>query len=347
MSNRSLRTLTITLAGVMLLSTAACGAGGSSKAASAGGQIRIGVTTYEMSSFITAGQAGIDAYAKANNIDVLWNSANNDVSQQANQIDQYIQAGVNAIIVMPVQADSLAPEMASAKAKKIPILDVNTSLHSSDLAGSVLPNDVQAGEHEMQMMATKLGGKGNIVVLQGVLGASGTIDRTKGIKNVLAKYPNMKILAMDTANWNRPPAVDLMSNWITRFGSQINGVVSENDDMGLGALQAEHEAHVTLPVVGVDGIQDGLTAVKNGTFIGTNLQDGTVELATGLAVAAKIVRGEKVDKNPVYLMPEVTTANVDTFMKHVVTAKAAFLAQIPQLVAANLKTGNIANEGTK
>ena len=207
---------------------------------------------------------------------------------------------------MPVQADSLAPQVASAKAKNIPFLAVNAGLNSDDLAGTVLPDDVKAGEQEMQMMADKLGGKGNIVVLQGPLGQSGELDRTKGIQNVLAKYPDIKILAKDTANWKRDEAVNKMKNWISSFGPKIDGIVAENDDMGLGALQATREAGVKLPIVGVDGIQDGLAAVKAGDFIGTNLQNGTVELATGLAVAAKIARGEDVDKNPVYLMPQIT-----------------------------------------
>jgi ribose transport system substrate-binding protein len=349
MFNRSLRALTITLAGATILSTAACGAGDPTKAAagaesSAGSKIRIGVSVYDMSSFITAGKAGIDAYAKANNVDVLWNSANLDVNTQANQIDQFINAGVNAIVVVPVQADSLAPQVASAKAKNIPLLAVNAALNSPNLAGSVLPDDIKAGEQEMKMMADKLGGKGNIVVLQGPLGMSGELDRTKGIQNVLAKYPNIKILAKDTANWKRDEAVNKMKNWISSFGDQIDGVVAENDDMGLGALQATREARVTLPIVGVDGIEDGLKAVKNGDFIGTNLQHGTVELAAGLAVAAKVARGEKVDKNPVYLMPEVTKANVDTILEHVVTKNGEFLGTLPQLIEANLKSGKIANE---
>jgi ribose transport system substrate-binding protein len=349
MSQRYLRAITVALAGAMLVSTAACGAGDTRKkdaggGASSGRKIRIGVSVYDMSSFITAGKAGIDAYAKPNNIDVLWNTANLDVSTQANQVDQYIRAGVDAIVVVPVQADSLAPQIASAKAKNIPLLAVNANLNSPHLAGSVLPNDIKAGEQEMQMMADKLGGKGNIVVLQGPLGQSGELDRTKGIKNILAKYPDMKILAQDTANWKRDEAVNKMKNWITSFGAKINGIVGENDDMGLGALQATREAHMTLPIVGIDGIEDGLKAVASGDFIGTNLQHGTVELATGLAVAAKIARGEPVDRNPVYLMPEVTTANVSTIMEHVVTNKDAFLATIPKLIDANLKTGNIANE---
>jgi ribose transport system substrate-binding protein len=352
MSHRPLRTLTVALAGAALLSTAACGAGdpnknaGGSGDSSSNGRLRVGVSVYDMSSFITAGKAGIEAYAKANNIDILWNSANLDVSTQANQVDQFVNAGVDAIIVVPVQADSLAPQVANAKAKKIPFLAVNAALNSPNLAGTVLPDDVKAGEQEMQMMVDKLGGKGNIVVLQGPLGQSGELDRTKGIKNILAKHPGMKILAKDTANWKLDEAVNKMKNWISSFGGQIDGVVAENDDMGLGALQATREAKLKLPIVGVDGIEDGLKAVKSGDFIGTNLQHGTVELAAGVAVASKIARGEKVNTKPVYLMPEVTTKNVDTYMQHVVTQKDAFLKSVPQLIEKNLKSGDIANENS-
>ena len=148
------------------------------------------------------------------------------------------------------------------------------------------------------MMADKLGGKGNIVVLQGPLGQSGELDRTKGIQQVLAKYPDIKVLAKDTANWKRDEAVNKVKNWISGFGPQINGVVAENDDMGLGALQALKEAGRTdVPIVGIDGIEDGLNAVKSGEFIGTSLQNGTVELSAGLAVANALAKKEQVNTN--------------------------------------------------
>ena len=300
-----------------------------------------------MTSFITAGKEGMDTYAKANNIESLWNSANLDVSTQASQVDSMINQGVDAIIVVPVQADSLGPQVAAAKAKGIPLVPVNAALESKDLAGNVQPDDVAAGAQEMQMMADQLGGRGNIVVLQGPLGQSGELDRSKGIEQVLAKYPGIKVLAKDTANWKRDEAVNKMKNWISGFGTQINGVVAQNDDMGLGALQALKEAgRNDVPIVGIDGIEDGLNAVKSGEFIGTSLQNGTVELAAGLAVASKIARGEKVDTKPVYLMPEVTTKNVDTYMQHVVTQKDAFLTTLPQLIEKNLKSGDIANENS-
>jgi ribose transport system substrate-binding protein len=321
----------------------ACGAGDTE---SKSGKTRVGVTVYDMSSFITAGKEGMEAYAKANNIELVWNSANNDVSTQASQVDSLINQGVDAIIVVPVQADSLGPQVASAKSKNIPLLAVNAALDTPDLAGNVQPDDVAAGAQEMQMMADRLGGKGNIVVLQGPLGQSGELDRTKGIQQVLDKNPGIKVLAKDTANWKRDEAVNKMKNWISGFGPQIDAVVSENDDMGLGALQALKESGRTgVPIVGIDGIEDGLNAVKSGEFIGTSLQNGTVELSAGLAVANGLAKKEQVNTKPVYVMPAITKDNVDVAIQHVVTDRKKFLDGLSDLTTQNLKTGDIAYEG--
>jgi ribose transport system substrate-binding protein len=333
----------ITTAGLLGVGLTACGAGDTE---ANNGKTRIGVTVYDMSSFITAGKEGMDAYAKDNNIELLWNSANDDVSTQASQVDSLINQGVDAIIIVPIQADSLAPQVAAAKAKGIPLVAVNAALNNKDVAGNVQPDDVAAGAQEMQMMADKLGGKGNIVVLQGPLGQSGELDRTKGIEQVLAKYPDIKVLAKDTANWKRDEAVNKVKNWISGFGPQINAVVSENDDMGLGALQAMKEAGRTdVPIVGIDGIEDGLNAVKSGEFIGTSLQNGTVELSAGLAVANALAKKEQVNTTPVYNMPAITKENVDVAYQHVVSDRQKFLDGLSALTAQNLKTGDIAYEG--
>lgn len=341
----------IAVAGIAVISLAACGAGdptanqGSSDSAGAGDRVTIGVSVYDMSSFITEGKEGIDRYAADNNIEVLWNSAGMDVSTQANQIDQYISAGVDAIMVVPVQAETLQPQVTAAKEAGIPLLDVNATLNNPDVAGSVQPDDVAAGEQEATMMMEALNGTGNVVILQGPLGGSGEINRGQGIDNVLAENPNVTVLAKDTANWSRDEAVNKVKNWISAFGDQIDGVISQNDDMGLGAVQALREAGITdVPVVGIDGIEDGLSAVENGDFIGTSLQNGTVQLAAGVAVAAKIARGEDVEKNLVYLMPPITIDNVGDAIEHVVTGRSAFLDALSDLTAGNLLTGNIAYE---
>lgn len=356
---------------VMVLGLAACSSGDSEPAASSAApaseaapeataaataaaeatcpdDMQVGVTVYDMSSFITQGQEGMNAFADANNIELLWNSAGGDVAAQASQVEQLVNAGVDAIIIVPVQADSLGPQLQMAKDAGIPVLAVNTTLADESLITSaVLPDDVAAGAQEMQQMADALGGKGNIVILQGPLGSSPELDRTAGIESVLANYPDIKVLAKDTANWKRDEAVNKVKNWISSFGDELDGIVSENDDMALGAIQAMKEAGITLPVVGIDGIQDGLAAVKAGDMIGSSLQHGRVELAAGLGVAKNIICGIPQEASYTYVMPPITPENVDQYEANVVTEVDAFLATLPELIAQNLESGDIANETLK
>ncbi len=327
------------------LTLAACGGDGG------GGEdgeepLTIGVTVYAMESFITEGQEGIDQYAEDNNIEILWNAADNDVSTQADHIDQYVNAGVDAIVIVPVQAETLEAQVNAANAADIPILDVNAALNNPNLDASVQPDDVAAGELEAEMMMEEIGGEGNVVVLEGPLGQSGEINRGEGIDNVLAEYSDVEVLARDTANWNREEAVNLMSNWISAFGDDIDGVISQNDDMGLGARQALREAGMDdVPVVGIDAVADGIEAVKNGDFIGTALQNGTVQLATGVAVAERLARGEDVQEEYTYIMPAVTQENAEEVERHVVTERDDFLNGLSELIEQNLETGDIAYEG--
>ena len=347
MKFRSMIRGTVALGAVATTAVAltACGAGDPN--AGDGDRITIGVTVYNMSSFITEGKEGIDRYAEENNIEILWNSANNDVPTQADQVDSYINGAVDAIVVVPVQQDTLQPQVTAAAAADIPLLDVNATLNNDEVAGSVQPDDEAAGAQEAQMMVDELGGKGNIVMLQGPLGGSGEINRGAGIEKVLAENPDMKMLAKDTANWSREEAINKMSNWISAFGKDIDGVISQNDDMGLGAKQALTEAGMgDVPVVGIDGIEDGLNAVKEGSFIGTSLQNGTVQLASGVALAARIARDEDVaDNHLVYTMPAITSENVEDAIKHVVSERDDFLDGLTELTDKNLETGDVAFEG--
>ena len=338
----TIRLATAAVAAGTAVSLAGCGAGDPSAGADT---ITVGVSVYDMSSFITQGREGMERYAEANDIDLQWNSAGNDVTAQADQVDQYVSAGVDAIIIVPVQADTLEPQVAAAQGADIPVIAVNTALTGVDVDASVQPDDVAAGAQEAQMMVDELGGEGNVVIFQGPLGSSPEINRGAGIDSVLEENPDIEVLAKDTANWNRAEAVNKMGNWISAFGDDIDGVISQNDDMGLGAMQALKEAGIDdVPIVGIDGIEDGLRAVESGDFIGTSLQHGTVELASGLAVAAGLVRGEDVPLEPVYTMPAVTADNVEDTMKNVVTERDPFLENLPTLIDENLAAENNAYE---
>ena len=149
----------------------------------------------------------------------------------------------------------------------------------------------------MQYLADKLGGKGDIVILLGDLANNSTINRTKGVKEVLAKYPEIKVDQEQTGIWLRDKAMTLTNDWITQ-GREFDAVVSNNDEMAIGAAMALQQAGKTkgeIPVVGIDGLPDGLAAIKRGQLAASVFQDPKAQSSKAVDVALKLIKGEPVE----------------------------------------------------
>ena len=309
----------------------------------AANDVTIGVTVYGQDNFATQGREGIEAYADQRNIDLLWNSADGDVATQADQIDQYISAGVDGILVAPVQFDSLGPQLAAAAEADIKIGFVNATVQDdSNVDVAVLPDNVAAGRQGAQMMMDHLDGEGKVAILQCLLGASYEIDRTKGMEEVIDEYPDVEVVAKDGAP-DIATATDKVKNWMTSL-EDLDGVIACGDEIGLGAYQAATEAGREIAITGVDGTEDGLDAVRDGRFIGTQMQHARTEFAAGLAALYFLVQGEDMDSLYTYTMAPVTADNVEDFYPNVVTEKDAFLEGIADVVDRNLETGEIEDE---
>ena len=334
----------IAFASALAMSLAAGSTG--APAAPAQKPITVGITVYDMSSWCSWGKQGVDKVSSVNDINVLWTSSNNDVPTQLSQIDSFIAKHVDAIIIDPVNSSTLDPEIKKAKAAGIPVFAVNQSIKSSSLAGYFGPDDVQAGYDEMDSLAKLMHGKGNIVVTEGPIGGSGQIDRTNGINKALKKYPGIHVLSMQTANWKRSEALTLMENWIARYGSQINGFVSENDDMAIGGITALKAKGLAgkIPVTAIDGIQDGMRYVKDGLINVTYLQNGALEMGEGLQLVSDYVRHHKQLSGKQLIMPRVDKANVDKYYAQLYVDQQKFIADLPKLIVANLKSGNYGGE---
>ncbi|MCQ8241583.1 substrate-binding domain-containing protein [Rhizosaccharibacter radicis] len=309
----------------------------------------IGFTAYDMSSFISLGKRGAEAVASANGAKLLWNSAGMDVNQQISQFQQFINQKVDAIVVAPVNSATLTPQIKAAKDAGIPVIVTNLTASADAtpfIVSYVGPDDVKAGEQEAQHLVDAIHGKGSVVILQGPLGQSGEIDRTKGIKNVLAKNPDVKVLAMQPGNWARNKAYGIMQDWLSRYGSKIDGIISENDDMAIGAIQALKEKNLAgkIPVSGVDGIKDGMRAVRDGNLLETNLQDGPLELGMAVQVAVNQVKGKPVPKEAMFVMPEITKDNVGHYYDQMYGDFSGFLKQLPALINKNLESGHYAEQ---
>lgn len=223
--------------------------------------------------------------------------AKGDVSQQLQQVQNFIGQGVDAIIVNPVDTNAVKPIMEQATKANIPLIFVNRR-PAAELAGKMayVGSDSElAGRLQMEALAKAMNGKGNVAILLGDLANESTRERTKGVEAVVAKYPNIKIVQKQTAKFMRNDAVDVVSNWMTA-GDDINAIASNNDEMAIGALQALGKNSNNVLIAGVDGTPDALQMIKNGKMVATVFQDAKGQGEGAVQTAVKLAKGEEVQK---------------------------------------------------
>lgn len=184
-----------------------------------------------------------------------------------------LSAGVDAIIVNPVDTNAVKPIMDQATKAGIPLVFVNRRPQAelTDKMAYVGSDSILAGRLQMEALAKAMNGKGNVAILLGDLANESTRDRTKGVEEVVAKYPNIKIVQKQTAKFTRNDAVDVVSNWMTS-GEDIQAIASNNDEMAIGALQALGKNPNHILIAGVDGTPDALQMLKSGKMIATIFQ---------------------------------------------------------------------------
>ncbi|MBV4365296.1 sugar ABC transporter substrate-binding protein [Erwinia phyllosphaerae] len=240
--------------------------------------------------------------------------AKNDVSQQLQQVQNFIGQGVDAIIVNPVDTNAVKPIMAQASKAGIPLIFINRR-PAAELTGKMAyvgSNSELAGKLQMEALAKDMNYKGNVAILLGDLANESTRERTKGVKEVVAKYPGLKITQQQTAKFMRNDAVDVVSNWLTA-GDDIQAIASNNDEMAIGALQAlgKNDNHVL--VAGVDGTPDALQMIKNGKMVATVFQDAKGQGEGAVQTAVKLAKGETVEKDVDIPFQLITKENMAKF----------------------------------
>ncbi|MFC4599490.1 substrate-binding domain-containing protein [Cohnella hongkongensis] len=310
---------------VLALLLAACGGkeetgGEASGSAQAGGgekQITIGVSILNLANEFTATLAkGIEEKGKELGVKIIVNDGQKDPNKQIQQVETFIAQKVDAIIFNPIEAEASSPAVDKAKEAGIPVINVN-SVTKSEPDAFVGSRDQESAQLAIDYLAERLGSKGNLVMMHGHLGQSAEIDRTEGAIEALKAYPDMKLIAEQTAEWNRDKALTLMQNWLQAHDGQIQGVFAQNDEMGMGALKALEDAGVKqdIVLVSVDAIADALQAVKDGRLDATVFQNAAAQGGGAVETALKIIRNEPYEKEVFVPFELVTQDNVDQYLK--------------------------------
>jgi inositol transport system substrate-binding protein len=277
--------------------------------------------------FLTVLRNGIQAQADASGLSVQIEDAQNDVAKQLDQINNFIASGVDAIIVNPVDTSATQAMTDAAAAAGVPLVYVNRQPINLD----TLPDNqafVASQESESsrqgfieQCNQWKAAGKDavNVYVLQGELSNQAAVQRTQNYYDVIEAGEcavTVNVIDQQTANWSRDQAQNLMTNWLST-GAAFDGVLANNDEMALGAIQAIKAAGISMDdviVSGVDATQDALASMQAGELDITVFQNAAAQGGGALDAAVKLAAGEAVDQAVFVPFELVTPANMADYM---------------------------------
>ncbi|MFJ1589501.1 substrate-binding domain-containing protein [Kitasatospora albolonga] len=301
-------------AGAALAVAVVVGGGSYVNSGSSGGATKVGMSLSTLNNpFFVQMKEGAQAEAEKAGIDLTVTDAQNDASQQANQLQNFTSSGFSSIIVNPVDSDAVGPGVRSANQADIPVIAADRGVNKAEAATLVASDNVAGGKLAADALADKLGGKGSIVVLQGTAGTSASRERGAGFAEGLKAYPGIKVVAKQPADFDRTKGLDVMTNLIQSH-PDITGVFAENDEMALGAAKAlGARAGKSVSVVGFDGTPDGLKAVGAGTLYASVAQQPGELGRIAVQNAVKAAKGDKVESTVKVPVKVVTRENVADF----------------------------------
>ncbi|MBM7117852.1 ABC transporter substrate-binding protein [Archangium primigenium] len=254
------------------------------------------------SAWRTAETQSIRGEAEKRGVDLKFADAQGKQAQQIQALTSFIAQKVDAIVLAPVVETGWDVVLSQAKQANIPVILVDRGIKVTDdsLYTTLIASDfVEEGRMAAEWLAKQTNGKANVYELQGTTGAAPAIDRKKGFEEVLAKYPELKIVKSQSADFTRAKGKEVMEAFIKSDGQQIQAVYAHNDDMALGAIQALEEAGMKpgegVTVISVDGVKGAFEAMVAGKLNATvecNPLMGPLVFDT----ITKVRSGEKVEK---------------------------------------------------
>lgn len=257
-------------------------------------KIGLAISTLNNPFFVTL-KEGAEAKAKELGYELVVTDAQDDPAKQAGQIDDLIQKHVGVILLNPCDSDAAKTMVEKATKAKIQVISIDRKVNGADVLSHIASDNVAGGVLAGQELISLVGEGAKVVELQGVTGASATVDRGQGFNQAIAG--KLTVVAQQPADFNRDKGFTVMQN-IIQGNKGIKGVFAHNDEMALGAVKALQAAGLKdVAVIGFDATDDAVAAVKAGTMKATVAQKPALIGSTGVEAAVKYLKGETVDKS--------------------------------------------------
>jgi len=265
-------------------------------------------------------QKGAQEAAKRLDVELVVQAAERevDVDKQMQIIENLIQTGVNALCITPSGSKEVVPAIAKANAARIPVVIVDTRVDpkAAAEAGIRLDGFVGSDNHEGGKVAGEYliqvtGGKANVGLLEGIPGHETGDSRLKGFHEAIQNAPGVKVVASQTANWERDQGFTVFQNMLQAH-PEIDALFACSDMMALGAIEAIAAAGKTgkVKVIGFDAVDDARQAISAGTMLGSVAQFPAEMGRLAVEDALKLVRGEKPEAEQKVRIELVTKATL-------------------------------------
>ncbi|WP_062237198.1 ribose ABC transporter substrate-binding protein RbsB [Fictibacillus sp. FJAT-27399] len=261
------------------------------------GDLKIGlsVSTLNNPFFVTL-KEGAEKEAKKAGVQLKTVDAQDDSAKQVNDIEDLIQQGVDVLLVNPTDSAAISSAIESANSANIPVITVDRSAEGGKVISHIASDNVKGGQMAGDYIAKQLKGKGNVVELEGISGSSAARERGEGFHKAVDKEKGIKIVAKQTASFDRAKGLNVMEN-ILQGNKKVDAVFAHNDEMALGALQALEAAGLKdVVVVGFDATDDAQKAIKEGKMAATVAQKPDMIGSEAVQTAVKVNKDEKVEK---------------------------------------------------
>ncbi|ALC91474.1 D-ribose transporter subunit RbsB [Bacillus sp. FJAT-18017] len=257
--------------------------------------LKIGLSVSTLNNpFFVSLKNGVEKEAKALGVEVKIVDAQNDSAKQINDVEDLIQQGVDLLLINPTDSAAISTAVESANTIGIPVVTLDRSAEKGKVETLVASDNIKGGEMAAEYIVEKLGENAKVAELEGVPGASATRERGKGFHNIADE--KLDIVAKQSADFDRTKGLTVMEN-LLQANPDIQAVFAHNDEMALGAIEAISSSGKDIMVIGFDGNDDALNAIKAGNMEATVAQQP--ELIGKLAVEAGIdvIQGKKIEEN--------------------------------------------------
>ena len=267
----------------------------------------------QANSFMVKMREGAQKKADELGLTINFQDASDDSATQANQLANAAATGAGAVIVNPTDSDAMASAVKQLTDAKIPVVAVDRAVNNAEVSSYIASDNVGGGKQAAKALSEAIHGEGEILVLQGKTGSSASRERGQGFDEGLKDSPNIKVVAKQTAEFERVKGLDVTTN-LLQAHPNVKAIFAENDEMALGAIEAlGDKAGKDVIVVGFDGVEDALKAIKEGTMYASIAQQPADMAAQAVVEASKLLKGEAATKEMQVDVVTVTKDNVDKF----------------------------------